>query len=187
MREHIHFQWRWNGSAYCSGLGAMLSCSLDTIVCTDKSSAVYHFIITLSYCHTRFNVSCFLSSLAVQMVRRNKSCKSWFVPVSLSSHLYTIQKIHFKPSKHQLPISNILPPPPLQSTHHSPHLSTNSKLTLPTTNTKRARLDHKRHNLIQSISSRHRSQFGIGIVSRRNLDDIRSHEINALETANNSA
>ena len=47
-------------------------------------------------------------------------------------------------------------------------------------------LDHKRHDLVKRIRSRHGSQLSIGVISRSNLDNIRSNKVNTLKTTNDS-
>lgn len=53
--------------------------------------------------------------------------------------------------------------------------------------TQRPLLDHKRHDLVQRIRRGHRRMLGIGIVRRRDLDDVGGDEVDAFEASDDGA
>ena len=53
--------------------------------------------------------------------------------------------------------------------------------------TERTLLHHQAHNLIQRIRSSHGSVLSVGIICRRNLDDISSDDVDALQSTEDSA
>ena len=55
----------------------------------------------------------------------------------------------------------------------------------PLRNTKRAFLNHQRHDLIKDVRSRHRCVFSICVVRRCDFNNVRRNEINAFEPTNN--
>ncbi len=48
-------------------------------------------------------------------------------------------------------------------------------------------LDHQAHHFIESISRRHGRVLGIGVVCRRDLDDIGSDEVDTFQPTNNGS
>ena len=71
--------------------------------------------------------------------------------------------------------------------HHPPNLLTGHILPIRNLLGERPLLHHNSHNLIQHIRRRHGRQLGIRIIRRRHLDQIRRHEINPLQPADNCA
>ena len=53
--------------------------------------------------------------------------------------------------------------------------------------THRPPLHHNRHDLKERIRRRHGRQLGIGIVSRRHLDNISGYEVEAFETTDDGS
>lgn len=48
-------------------------------------------------------------------------------------------------------------------------------------------LNHESHDLVKDIGGSHSGELGIGVICRRNLDNIRCDEVDTFETTNDCA
>jgi len=51
----------------------------------------------------------------------------------------------------------------------------------------RALLDHQSHHLVQSVCGRHSGQFGVGVIGRRDFDNVGGDQIDSLQAADDGA
>ena len=51
----------------------------------------------------------------------------------------------------------------------------------------RTLLDHQSHDLVQRVGGSHGGELGVGVVSRSDLDDIGSDEVDAFEATDDRA
>ena len=74
-----------------------------------------------------------------------------------------------------------------EAPQHQIGSSSKLPLLLPTLQTHRAPLHHNTHDLEERIRRRHGRMLGIGIICGGHLDDIRRHEVDPVEAAEDGA